>query len=217
MIGKLHYISQISAKGTYLTAIENALNAGCKWIQLRMKDQPLESILATALIARELCNHHQAKLIINDHPQIALTAKADGLHLGLLDMSVPEARKITGKQMIIGGTANTLKHILQRVAEGVDYIGLGPFRFTKTKKNLSPILGLQGYQNLIGEVEKIGISIPIIAIGGIELADVCAIMETGIYGVAVSGAITFAENSEDVVGKIYRALDNKHRKSIITC
>ncbi len=208
MINRLHYISQISRNGTYLTAIENALNAGCKWIQLRMKDQSLDLVLDTALLARKLCNQHQAKLVINDHPQIALAAKADGLHLGLLDMCVTDARKIVGNQMIIGGTANTLEHILQRVAEGVDYIGLGPFRFTKTKRNLSPILGLEGYQSLIAELNKREVEVPIIAIGGIEQADIIAVMKTGVYGVAVSGAITFAENRKDVVAEIYQKFEN---------
>jgi thiamine-phosphate pyrophosphorylase len=202
-ISRLHYISQIPEMGTHLTAIENALRVGCKWIQLRIKDQSLDEILDTALATRELCNQHQAKLIINDYPEIAVAAKADGLHLGLQDMPINLAREIVGRQMIIGGTANTLDQILQRVAEGADYIGLGPFRFTKTKKNLSPILGLEGFQNLMQEVKKRGIQIPIIAIGGIELPDIDSIMETGIYGVAVSGAITFAQNREDVVSNIY--------------
>ncbi|MET4080446.1 thiamine-phosphate pyrophosphorylase [Pedobacter sp. UYP30] len=210
MISKLHYISQKPVNGTHLKSIDNALNSGCKWIQLRMKDQPLELVLDTALAARELCNQHQAKLIINDYPQVALASKADGLHLGLLDMSVADAREIVGHKMIIGGTANTLEHILQRVAEGVDYIGLGPFRFTKTKKNLSPILGLQGYQNLIAEMRKKEINIPVIAIGGIELADVSSVMETGVHGVAVSGAITFAQNREEVIAEIYQKVETKY-------
>lgn len=206
MISKLHYISQNPVDGTHLTAIENALNAGCKWIQLRMKDQPLQLVLDTALVARELCNQHQAKLIINDYPEIAIVSKADGLHLGLQDMPIAEARKIVGNDIIIGGTANTFEHILLRVAEGADYIGLGPFRFTKTKKNLSPILGLEGYQNLIKQVTERGIQIPIIAIGGIELNDISTVLESGVHGVAVSGAITFAQNREEVVAEIYQKL-----------
>jgi len=131
------------------------------------------------------------------------------LHLGLQDLSITAAREIVGDEMIIGGTANTLEHILLRVEEGADYIGLGPFRFTKTKKNLSPILGLEGYQNLVRAIRERGeIQIPIIAIGGIELNDISTIMETGVHGVAVSGAITFAQNREDVVAEIYQKVGN---------
>lgn len=134
MISQLHYISQSNSEISHLLAIENALKAGCRWIQLRIKDEPLDFVLDTALAARQLCNIYKAKLIINDYPKIALEAKADGLHLGLQDMSIPAARVIVGDKMIIGGTANTLEHVLLRVKEGADYIGLGPYKFTKTKK-----------------------------------------------------------------------------------
>ncbi len=105
-------------------------------------------------------------------------------------MPVPQARQIINPDQIIGGTANTFEHILQRVAEGVDYIGLGPFRFTRTKENLSPIVGLEGYQKLMEKVKKAGITTPIIAIGGIEAEDIEGILETGVYGIAVSAVLT---------------------------
>ncbi|MFC5283862.1 thiamine phosphate synthase [Pedobacter alpinus] len=209
MISQLHYISQSNSEISHLKAIENALKAGCKWIQLRIKDEPLDFVLDAAIAARQLCNAYKAKLIINDYPEIAIEVKADGLHLGLQDMSIPAARAIVGDQMIIGGTANTLAHILLRVEEGADYIGLGPYRFTKTKKNLSPILGLAGYQSLIKEINYRDIKIPIIAIGGIELADISVISETGIYGVAVSGAINYAENQENIIAQINKKLENR--------
>jgi thiamine-phosphate pyrophosphorylase len=199
MIAKLHYISQESAVVSHLEAIKKALDAGCDWIQLRVKNQPEEKVLRLALEARKLCDAFSAKLIVNDHPYVALNAKADGLHLGLQDMPVLQARAIVGPKMIIGGTANTFEHIQQRVSEGVNYIGLGPFRFTKTKEKLSPILGLEGYDAITKQMREANIQMPIIAIGGIELPDIAAIIETGIYGVAVSGAITFAQNPAETV------------------
>lgn len=207
MIDKLHYISQQSENGTHLTAIQTALDAGCKWIQLRVKDQPVAKILDCALQINELCATYKAKLIVNDHPEIALKAGTYGLHLGLQDMPITEARKIVGPKMIIGGTANTFQHIQQRVAEGADYIGLGPFRFTKTKQKLSPILGITGYESVISEVRAAGINIPIIAIGGILPADIVPIMQTGLYGVAVSGAITYAQNPAYTVKAMYEYLN----------
>jgi thiamine-phosphate pyrophosphorylase len=164
MIDRLHYISQHPENGTHITAIKAALEAGVRWIQLRVKNEAKEDILQYALYAGELCNQYGAKLIVNDHPEIALKAGAYGLHLGLEDMPVEKARAIVGKDMIIGGTANTFEHIKQRVAEGVDYIGLGPYRFTKTKQKLSPILGLEGYAEIIKRVTLAGIQTPIIAI-----------------------------------------------------
>lgn len=207
MIDRLHYISQQPQNSTHLTAIKAALNAGCKWIQLRVKNQPDEDVLQQALAALTLCNEYGAKLIINDHPKIALKAGAHGLHLGLQDMPVAQARAIVGKDMIIGGTANTFAHIKQRVAEGVDYIGLGPYRFTKTKQQLSPILGIAGYTDMMQQVNAAGIQTPIIAIGGIEPDDIPAIMNTGLYGVAVSGAITYAAHPVQTVKQMYQQLN----------
>jgi thiamine-phosphate pyrophosphorylase len=206
MIDRLHYISQQPENGTHLTAIKAALDAGCKWIQLRVKNQPEAVILQQAHDALNLCNKYSAKLIVNDHPEIALKAGAQGLHLGLDDIPIATARGIVGKNMIIGGTANTFEHIKQRVAEGVDYIGLGPYRFTKTKQKLSPILGLDGYINILNEVRLAGIQTPIIAIGGIELEDISAIARTGVYGVAVSGAITYAADPVQAVKQMYQQL-----------
>ena len=104
-------------------------------------------------------------------------------------MPVSEAKKIIGDK-IIGGTANTLSDVLKRVDEGCSYIGLGPFRFTTTKEKLSPVLGLEGYEKIMNELELRQIQMLVYAIGGIVLEDIRAIMETGVYGVAVSGIIT---------------------------
>jgi thiamine-phosphate pyrophosphorylase len=207
MIDKLHYISQQTENGSHLAAITTALDAGCKWIQLRIKDQPEDVILADAIKISELCREYKAKLIVNDHPEIALKAGAYGLHLGLQDMPIAQARQIVGSQMIIGGTANTFEHIQQRVAEGADYIGLGPFRFTKTKQKLSPILGIVGYESIMQQVREASIRIPIIAIGGILPHDVAAIMQAGLYGVAVSGAITYAAEPAETVAILYGHLN----------
>jgi thiamine-phosphate pyrophosphorylase len=190
MIQPLQYISQAPRTGTHLDAIEQVLKAGGKWIQLRIKNQLEAEILPFAQAAQALCEGYGAKLIINDYPHLAKAVGSYGVHLGLQDMPIAEARKIISPGQIIGGTANTFEHILQRVAEGADYIGLGPFRFTRTKENLSPIVGLEGYQKLMEKVRKAGIKTPIVAIGGIEAADIPAILETGIYGIAVSAVLT---------------------------
>nr|WP_068892528.1 thiamine phosphate synthase [Pedobacter panaciterrae] len=203
MIDKLHYISQETENISHLDAINKTLIAGAKWIQLRVKNKPEDVILDLAIKANALCKTYGAKLIVNDHPLIAQKAEAYGLHLGLTDMPIAEARSIVGEKMIIGGTANTFEHIKQRVAEGADYIGLGPYRFTKTKQNLSPIIGLEGYETIMEQVSIAGISTPIIAIGGIEPDDIPLIMKAGVYGVAVSGALTNADDPLSVINEIY--------------
>jgi thiamine-phosphate pyrophosphorylase len=201
-IDRLHYISQPAGDGSHLTSIEKALQAGCKWIQLRIKDQSYQDILECAMVVKELCLSHDAKLIINDYPEIAAEVKTDGLHLGLQDMPINEARKIVGESTIIGGTANTIAHVLQRIQEGADYVGLGPFRFTQTKKHLSPILGANGIDQIMRALEGYSYTIPLIAIGGITPEDLPTLLNTGIYGVAISGAITFATDSQLIVKSI---------------
>lgn len=202
MIQPLQYISQAPKTGTHIDAIEQVLQAGGKWIQLRIKNQPEAEILPFAKAAQALCERYGAKLIINDYPHLAKAVNSYGVHLGLQDMPILEARKIIGKHQIIGGTANTFEHIRQRVTEGADYIGLGPFRFTRTKENLSPIVGLEGYQKLMQKVRKAGITTPIIAIGGIGANDIPAILETGIYGIAISAALTNLTETASVLEDI---------------
>lgn len=189
MFSKLQYISQGATARDQLNNIQESLDAGCDWIQLRFKNATTEEIKALAQQVKAVYSSYGATFIINDHPQIAKDIDADGVHLGLQDMPVTEARKIVGDK-IIGGTANTLDDILKRVDEGCNYIGLGPLRFTTTKEKLSPILGLEGYKKIMDELEQRKIEIPVYAIGGIVLEDIEAIMQTGVYGVAVSGIIT---------------------------
>ncbi|MCF0054371.1 thiamine phosphate synthase [Dyadobacter sp. CY356] len=206
MIDKLQFISNQTKDLTHLDSIQIALDAGCGWIQLRVKNQSFEDVLKLAEKVKTVCDNYQAKLIINDFPFIAREVGAYGLHLGLNDMPISSARKILGNETVIGGTANTLENILDRIKEGSDYVGLGPFRFTSTKQNLSPILGLEGYLNIAESLKKLKHTIPLIAIGGIGQEDISQILETGMYGVAVSGSIINAENPKNLVYKINKVL-----------
>jgi thiamine-phosphate pyrophosphorylase len=211
MIENLHYISQNPKTGTHLDAIEAVLAAGSKWVQLRIKDMEPAAILDFAKQAVALCEANGAKLIVNDYPEIAIKAGAYGVHLGLQDMPIREARAIVGANMIIGGTANTFEHILQRVDEGVDYIGLGPYRFTNTKQNLSPIIGLAGYTTILNCVREAGIQVPIIAIGGIVANDIPVLLQTGVYGVAISGALTNQTYLASLLQSMQLTIDSNSR------
>ncbi|MFA8343057.1 MAG: thiamine phosphate synthase [Rhodothermaceae bacterium] len=201
-----HLITQEIADQTSIQLTKKFLSAGGKWVQLRMKNTPEETILETALEIKKLCEKCNASLIINDNPEIAKKVNADGVHLGKNDISPSEARKILGGNFIIGGTANTISDIKYLVDEGVDYIGLGPFRFTTTKKNLSPVLGIEGYTNIISEMKKNNITLPVVAIGGIEMEDISVLMKTGINGIAVSSLIAKNESPENITEKIINEL-----------
>lgn len=195
MLEKIQYISQGDSPEQQLANISKALDAGCKWIQLRYKNKAIEEVRTLAKMVQKICRAYDATFIINDHVQVASEINADGVHLGLDDISVMEAKAVL-KNKIIGGTANTLEDVLQRVNEKCDYIGLGPFRFTVTKEKLSPILGIEGYQEILKELKYKNIEIPIYAIGGIEIEDFEKLEKAGVYGVAVSGLITRNDNPE---------------------
>ena len=190
----VQFITHYTERYTYLDSVRIALEGGCKWIQLRMKEASTYEILPIAEEAMNLCRQNDATFIIDDFVELAKQIGADGVHLGKKDMSIAKARKILGKNFIIGGTANTFEDILMLHKIGADYIGCGPFRFTTTKKNLSPILGLEGYQQIISQMKAHNISLPLIAIGGITKKDIPSLMQTGISGIALSGSILRSEN-----------------------
>jgi thiamine-phosphate diphosphorylase len=203
---RVHFISQENEKISHIESIRLALEAGCRWIQLRVKNRTEEEVLPLAWEAIRLCDNYGAKLIINDFPLVALAVDAYGLHLGLSDMPVPEARALVGDKMVIGGTANTWDDIVLRINEGADYIGFGPLRFTSTKQNLSPILGLEGYRSIMRQMAEQGYKTPIIAIGGITAADIAALCQSGVYGVAMSSSLIAAEDPQKTFYQIQQAL-----------
>jgi len=188
---KLQYISQGNTFREQELYIRKALDNGIKWVQVRWKNAPENELISLCEVSKQLCSEYQSVCIINDHVQIAREIEADGVHLGLNDSAIKDARLILGENKMIGGTANTLSDVIQRIKESCDYIGLGPLRFTTTKEKLSPVLGFDGYQNIINGLREKSIDIPkIFAIGSVTLEDVLPLQEIGIYGIAVSGLIT---------------------------
>ncbi len=195
----LQYISQGNTAEEHIQNIQTACKAGVRWIQLRLKDTDMATHLHTAIEVRNICDQFEAVMIVNDNIGVAKIAMADGVHLGLNDTNPKEARVTLGDNFIIGGTANTITDCLQHINDGVDYIGLGPFRYTTTKKKLSPVLGLEGYHKIIAEIRVQNDEVPVVGIGGITEQDIPQIMETGISGIAVSGMLT---NKEDLKEKV---------------
>ena len=204
----LQFITHTNERYDYYTSAQAALEGGCRWIQLRMKEAGDDEILAVAHPLRALCNRYGATLMLDDKVELVSKCKADGVHLGKNDMPPREARRIIGEKAIIGGTANTIDDIDYLVASGVNYIGLGPFRFTETKKKLSPILGIEGYRHILQACRDKGYTLPIVAIGGITLDDIPRLMTTGIAGIALSGTILNAEKPAEETRKIIESINN---------
>ena len=200
----LQFITHYTDKCSNIDSAKIALEGGCRWIQLRMKDVSETILEHHALIIQEMCKEYGATFIIDDNVFLAKKINADGVHLGKNDMPITEARGILGDDFIIGGTVNTFEDILKitnslgSTANSqrpmVNYFGCGPFRFTHTKQKLSPILGIEGYKEIVKKKLEQNIDIPIVAIGGIANADIPHILETGIDGIALSSSILRAEN-----------------------
>lgn len=209
MISNLHYISQGNTPQEHLENIYRMCPAGANWIQLRLKNESFGTVLKTAKTAKEICDSFQVKLIINDFPEVVKQVDACGVHLGKEDSCPLEARKILGANKIIGGTANTLEDCRVLLQKQVDYIGLGPFRFTTTKKNLSPVLGVEGYRELLGHLLQSGSTVPVIAIGGIMPADIPALAQCGVRGVAISGWLTSHRQPEKMFQEIFNQFSEK--------
>ena len=199
---KLQFITHFTDRYSYLDSAMMALEGGCRWIQLRMKDADEDEIERTARLILPECRRRGAVFIIDDHVELVKRVGADGVHLGKNDMPVDEARRILGDEFIIGGTANTFEDIQRLAAQGADYIGCGPFRFTTTKKNLAPMLGIEGYENIVSLMKTHGINLPIVAIGGITYDDIPRIMSTGVTGIAISGSVLRADNPVEEMRKI---------------
>lgn len=204
----LQFITHQTAQYDTLAAAVEALKGGCRWVQLRMKEATIEEITPVANQLKALCKVYGAKLIIDDHISVALAIKADGVHLGKNDLSIVEARRILGSDYIIGGTANTFEDIKQLVEDGVDYVGLGPFRFTETKQNLSAILGLAGYEHILKQCNEANIVIPIVAIGGITANDIPFLQQIGVNAVALSSTILQASSPAEETKRILSILNH---------
>lgn len=202
----LQFITHFTDQYSYYDSARMALEGGCRWIQLRMKDASPEEIRPEAIRIQTLCREYGATFIIDDQVELVKELHADGVHLGKNDMPIAEARRILGKDFIIGGTANTFEDVQMHYQAGADYIGCGPFRFTTTKKNLSPILGLDGYASIVSQMKTEGINLPIVAIGGITYDDIPFIMQIGVTGIALSGTILRAENPVDETRRILEAI-----------
>ncbi len=198
----LQFITHETDRYNTLESAIMALEGGCKWIQLRMKEATLEEIEQVALKLKPLCKEHEAILILDDHVELARKLEVDGVHLGKTDMPVDQARSILGEAFIIGGTANNFEDVLMHYRAGADYVGVGPYRFTRTKKNLSPVLGAEGYATLINRMKEAGISLPIVAIGGITNKDIPELLQLGVNGIALSGSILQAEDPREETKRI---------------
>lgn len=205
----LQFITHKSDRFSIAEEVKMVIDGGCRWVQLRMKDVSDEEVKSVAEQIIPMCQETDTILVIDDRVELTMDLKVHGVHLGKNDMPAVDAREYLGAGAIIGVTANTAQDIIAYKKVDVDYVGLGPFRYTTTKSNLSPIIGLDGYRDIITEVRNAGVELPIVAIGGITLEDVVELMSTGVNGIAMSGAILSAENPTEYTKRVIEALNKR--------
>lgn len=205
----LQFITNTDCATPVVDQIAGVLEGGCRWIQIRMKDASDDEIRSVYEAVKPKCAEKDAFIIINDRVELAKELGASGVHLGKTDMVPSKARMILGPSAVIGVTANTIDDIIAVRSLDVDYIGIGPFAMTGTKKNLAPVLGLDGLKTIDSQMKEKNIEIAHVAVGGITLGDVREIMQTGMNGIAVSGAIAKSDNIALTTGKFIDQLNLK--------
>lgn len=176
---------------TLASQVEEAILGGVTFVQLREKNLNFDDFLSEATEIRKICNKYKVTFVIDDNVEIALKSGADGVHLGQNDMNIQQARTILGKNKIIGATARTVEQAVKAEQEGADYIGSGAVFATSTKSDTVPL----SYENLCKICSSV--SIPVVAIGGINAENVKNLKDSGISGVAVISGIF----KSDDVGK----------------
>ena len=190
MFPRLQFLTLDAAPRAHREQARAALEGGVRWIQLRAKHLPAEAWVAEAVAIAELCRDFGAMFVVNDSPEVALRAEADGVHLGGDDASPASARALLGEFAIVGVTLNKPDHVARFAGVRVDYAGVGPFRHTLSKQKLAAVHSPDSLAGLIAAAAPL----PCYAIGGVTAADWTAVRALGAHGIAVSGAIAMADD-----------------------
>lgn len=197
----LQYITSTTAKMPVAEQVKAVIAGGGRWIQVRMKEASDDEIRKVIEEIMPLCLETESFLLLNDRVELAKELNVGGVHLGKEDMLPSKARVDLGPAAVIGVTVNRFDDIIAVRSLDIDYVGMGPFRFTETKKNLAPVLGIEGIRSLCDQMKEAEIEIPRVAVGGIRYDDLDSLMRAGVNGVAVSGAIA---NAHDPVAETER-------------
>lgn len=182
--------------------VRAAIAGGATAVQLRWKTGPLAEALAVGRQLRQLCQEHNVLFIVNDRVDLALALEADGVHVGVSDLPVTEARRLLGPERVVGFSPETLEQALAAQAAGADYLGVGSVFPTTTKADAGPAVGLAHLATLAQAV-----SIPVVGIGGIHAENARAVIEAGAVGVAVISAVVAAEDVQVAARRLREIVD----------
>jgi thiamine-phosphate pyrophosphorylase len=193
-IEKFQFITHDIDQLTHIEQAQIACEAGAKWIQYRCLTKDDEALLKDINIIAEICDDWGATLIVTNHVHLNRKADIQGFHIEDMEADFLALREQLGEDITIGGSSNTAEGLLRLAAEGVDYAGCGPFSITTTKPNNSALLGIEGYAKVAALLKEKDIDMPVLAVGGVKIEDVDALMATGIFGIAASSAINQADD-----------------------
>jgi thiamine-phosphate pyrophosphorylase len=200
-ISKFHYLTQDLPNRSHVEQAQIACEAGANWIQYRCLTKNDDELIAEISQVASICDDWGATLILTNHYHLLDTVDAQGVHIEDFDADFAAIRKVITDEKTLGASATNIEALLRIQNTGlVDYCGYGPFAHTDTKPNNKALLGYQGYRAL----ERQPIEIPVIAVGGVQLKDIEPLMQTGIYGIAVSAAINLSFDPGAMVKEIYR-------------
>jgi len=192
---------ELCPEGDWFAVAKAVVHAGGDCIQLREKALAAGELLDRARRLVQLCRPNGVATVINDRPDVALLANADGVHLGQTDLPCAEARKLVGGQLVIGISTARIEHAQQALADGADYCGVGPMYPTQTKQ--TPRIVGPEYLRQYVQWNKL----PHLAIGGINPDNVHQLIETGAKGIAVSSAVCAASDPADVTRRLVEAMN----------
>ena len=206
-ISKFHYLTQDLPHRTHIEQTEIACKSGANWIQYRCFSKADEDLIQEIHQVASICDDWGATLILTDHYHLLKQVDAQGVHIEDMHANFAAIREIISDEKTLGASANTLEDIQRIDASGVvDYAGCGPYSVTKTKPNDYPLLGIEGYKKITDTMAELGINLPLIAVGGIDLEDTEALVNSGIYGIAVSAAVNSSNSPEKMIREFYKKI-----------
>ena len=200
-------LTQAQCKTPLLDAARQVIRGGADVIQLREKDLPDSELLQLARKLRRITSEAGVGFIINDRPDLARLAEADGVHLGQEDLPPAAARKVLARHQILGVSTHSLGQVQQALADGADYIGVGPV-FPTATRGYAQGVGLE-YVRAAAE----SVAIPMVAIGGItpeKIPEILAAGAAGIVGIAACSAVLGADDIEAATAAFKAALQGSH-------
>jgi thiamine-phosphate pyrophosphorylase len=202
-ISKFHYLTQDLPDRSHAAQAQIACSSGANWVQYRCMTKTDDELIAEINEIAEICDDWGATLIITNHYHLLDKADVQGVHIEDLDADFAAIRAHISEDKTLGASATNIERVLAIQQLGVvDYLGYGPFAHTDTKPNDKPLLGFEGYRLL----QKQPVEIPVIAVGGIQLTDVDHLLETGVYGIAVSAAVNLSLDPGRMVKEFYRKI-----------